>query len=470
VQYHQRITITDLGMTDSTNTGTLADLLTELGWTPAALAQRLNSFAALHGRCEQVHVKTPYKWLRGDRPRSPWPALAAALLTDELGRSITPADLGWDGADIEAVSAISGLVLPWTAAGSLHATRVVTDAGSMQRRILLTLLGAAACAPAHEWLIARPAAGVARSSGLPVPVAVVDDLDDITGRLRRMDDQLGSGTLLHLVRTHLRHVLGLLDQRRYPDSVGQRLHATAGELMRLAGWLSFDSGHHPQAQRYWVAGLHAAHAAGDRALGANIIGFMSAQAIDLGQIRESVTLAETSRAGYPGATPRVAAILDLRTAEAYACDRSVTECRHALDSAFDRLGDAASSAEEPGWCYWLDEAVSHAVAGRCYLRLKDWNRSRQHLRAALRLQDPSYRREGSQSHIMLARTYLRQDRPEVEHAVSLASRAVDTLTGEVDSARCVGHLARLVNDFAPYRRRPAVHQLTEQATGLLTTR
>jgi hypothetical protein len=455
-------------MTDSTSTSTLAAVLTELGWKPAVLARRLNSVAALHGRSERVHAKTPYKWLRGDRPRSPWPALMATLVSDELGRPITATDLGWDGDDVEAVSAISGLVLPWTAAGSLHAVRVVTDAGSMERRILLTLLGAAACAPAHEWLIARPDAGVARSSGSPLPVGIVDHLDDIAGRLRRMDDQLGGETLLPLVRAHLRHVLGLLDQRRYDDSVGRRLHATAGELMRLAGWLSFDSGHHPQAQRYWTAGLHAAHAAGDRALGANIIGFMSAQAIDLGQIRESVTLVETARAGYPGATPRVAAICDLRAAEAYACDRSVTECRRALDTAFDRLGDAPPSSGEPGWCYWLDEAVSHAVAGRCYLRLEDWNRARQHLRAALRLQDASYRREGAQSHIGLATTYLRQDQPEVDHAVTLATRAVETLSGEVDSARCVGYLARLVGDFAPYRRRPAVRQLTEQATGLLT--
>lgn len=68
----------------------------------------------------------------------------------------------------------------------------------------------------------------------------------------------------------------------------------------------------------------------------------------------------------------------------------------------------------------------------------------------------------------LATTYLRQNQPEVDHAVSLATRAVETLSGEVDSTRCVGHLARLVGDLAPYRRRPAVRQLTEQATGLRT--
>jgi hypothetical protein len=69
----------------------LASVLAELGWKPEVLARRLNDVAALHGRGERVHVKTPYKWLRGDRPRSPWPALAAALMADELGRAITAA-------------------------------------------------------------------------------------------------------------------------------------------------------------------------------------------------------------------------------------------------------------------------------------------------------------------------------------------------------------------------------------------
>ncbi|MGQ0776858.1 MAG: hypothetical protein ACT4NY_20980 [Pseudonocardiales bacterium] len=228
-----------------TSTNALTAVLTDLGWTPETLARRLNSFAALHGRAERMHVKTPYKWLLGVQPRSPWPALAAALLTGELGRPTTAAELGWDGTDIEAVSAISGLVLPWTAAGSLHALRVISDAGSMDRRILLTLLGAAACLPAHEWLLARPETTTAltRASGSPLSAGTLDGLDDMVGQLRRMDDQAGSGTLLHLVRAHLRYVLNQLDHARYTDTLGRRLHATAGELMRLGGWLSFDGGH-----------------------------------------------------------------------------------------------------------------------------------------------------------------------------------------------------------------------------------
>ncbi len=285
-------------MTEPTDRCPLAGVLAELGWKPEVLARRLNSFAAVQGRAERVHAKTPYKWLRGDRPRAPWPVLVAALVTDEVGRPVSAAELGWGSADaMEAVAASSGLVLPWTVAGSLRALRVVTDAGSMDRRILLTLLGAAVCAPAHEWLITGPdeVAALGRSSGSPLPMEAVDSLDAIVGQLRRMDDRLGSGTLLRLVRSHLQHVYELLDQRRYPEAVGRRLHASAGELLRLAGWLAFDSGRHPQAQRYWVAGLHAAHAAGDRALGANIVGSMSLQAKDLRQLRESVTCHSSGR-------------------------------------------------------------------------------------------------------------------------------------------------------------------------------
>jgi len=49
----------------------LAAVLQDLGWRPEELARRFNAFAAGQGRAERVHLKTPYKWLRGDCPRSP---------------------------------------------------------------------------------------------------------------------------------------------------------------------------------------------------------------------------------------------------------------------------------------------------------------------------------------------------------------------------------------------------------------
>ncbi|WP_141578822.1 hypothetical protein [Actinomadura sp. WMMA1423] len=166
----------------------------------------------------------------------------------------------------------------------------------------------------------------------------------------------------------LRYVTTLLHHSRYDDTSGRRLHSTAAELLRLAGFVAFDDGQHGLAQRYWVAGLHAAHTAGDRALGANVIGFMSCQAKDLDGGREAVLLAQTARTGYPGASNRVTAILELRAAEAHANDqtattaRRATDIRRSIDAAFDALS-TDSPTGDPGWSYWMTTTHAHGQAG-----------------------------------------------------------------------------------------------------------
>lgn len=361
---------------------------------------------------------------------------------------------------------MAGLILPWTAGGGLRAARVLTDADGMQRRMFLTALGATMTAPAHEWLIAEAATDVARRSGSGLPADVLDELDLITAGLRRMDDQLGGGSLRSMVGVQLRTVIDLLENRRYDTSTGRRLHAAAAELARLGGFLAFDGGRHAQAQRYWVAALHGAHAAGDRGLGANILGFMSCQAKDLGQKRQAVTLAETARAGYPATAPRVQAILDLRAAEAYAVDADLTRTRRAVDDAFNRFSDPSPDHGEPGWAYWLDITHAHGQAGYCYLRLGQWDRARTHLRAALAAQGGTPSREGALRQVLMATTYVRQSQPDLDQAVEVAGRAVDTLTGQVSSARVSGHLARLTEYFAPFRRTPTVEAFLTRAREL----
>ena len=340
--------------------------------------------------------------------------------------------------------------------------------GMMYRRTFLALLGSGLTAPAHEWMLAESPQDVASTTGRPLAGEVVDHLDAITASLRRMDDHLGSGQTLGLVRQHLRTVVGVLGERSYPDSVGRRLHATAGELLRLAGWLSFDGGQHTQAQRFWIAGLYQANAAGDRGLGANILGFMSCQAKDLGQLRQAVTLAETARATYPATSPKVSVILDLRAAEAYANNRSETDTRRALDNAFDRFSDSRPEHGDPDWSYWINEAQAHAQAGYCYVKLEDWARARDHLRTALRLQDDEYTREGALRNALLATTYVQQEQPELDRAIALGDQAVQTLTGQVTSARCIKHVRNLVGTLQPYRCTPAVRRFCQDARDLIT--
>jgi len=446
----------------------LAQILAEVHWRPEQLADRLNGFARRQGRMERVHRKTPYKWQAGDCPRPPWPALICALLSEKVQRIITPLDLGWRDDGIELVPATAGLELPWTGAGSLQACRVVTDAGWMHRRMFLTVLGSPMTSPALEWLIAHPAGDVSRRAGHPLPVEVVDHFDTMTDSLRRMDDQLGGPQAINLVRTHLDAVLELLDQRRYTNQLGKRLHACAGELLRLAGWLTFDAGQHAMAQRYWAAAAYAANAAGDRALGANVQGFRSCQAKDLGQIREAVTLAETARAGYRGQSPIVAAILDLRVAEANANAGDVNRSRAAIDAGFDRLNDNPGSFGNPRWSYWFTQAQADAQAGYCYMRLGEWARARSYLGRSGRQHRQESAREGALRDLFYATTLAKQERPDLTRACQLGEQAVATLGGQVDSPRCIRHLGTLVDELRTYRRTPVVRQFYSTAGDLLS--
>ncbi|MFL4909399.1 hypothetical protein ACJ6WF_41005 [Streptomyces sp. MMS24-I2-30] len=448
----------------------LGELLTQAGLTPGRFAQRLNTYAASTGHRDRVHTKTPYKWTKGEIPRPPWPALCTQLLSQELGRQVTPADLGWPD-NTASLPAIDDLSTTWDTDGALRALHALTDAGPVHRRSFLQMLGTSITTPAHEWLLAHPAAAATHPPETTVPLDAVDDLDQITASLRRLDDHGSGGRLLALVQEHLRYVTTLLDTHRYTDTVERRLHATAAELLRLAGFTAFDTAQHGLAQRYFISALHAAHAAGDRALGANILGFMSCQAKDLGGGREAVLLAETARAGYPGASGAVRTILALRAAEAYANDhtasatRRLSDTRSAIDDAFTALDSTTTpSSGAPSWSYWMTGSQAHAQAGYCYLTIGDHYRARHHLHRSLQPQQGSdYSRERALRDVLLATTYQQQPKPDLAQALVHGNRAIDALTGTIDSPRCVNHFARLVSGLGPYRRSRGVAEFVERA-------
>lgn len=445
----------------------LRAVLQRVGMSPERFARRLNAEASELGLAQRIDPKTPYKWFRGSMPRSPWPTLASAVLSAELGQAVSVEAFGWSTASsaILTVSADSGLLLPWTAEGALLAATEVTEIGTMDRRIFLRLAGTSLTGPALEWLLAQPGGSGDAVGGRRVQHAHIDAIEAITDQLRRMDDQLGGGAVLDLVRSHVRYVLNLLRHNSYSATIGNRLYGAAGELLRLGGWLSFDAGRQAQAQRYWLAALRAAHVAGDRALGANVLGFMSCQAKDLAQFDEAIKLAVAARQGYGGASPQVTAILNLRVAQAYAQTGDATTCHEAIDVAYGVLGNPSPESGDPAWSYWLDEAQVNEQVGYCFIRLGDWTRARTHLRSALRLQSEESSREGALRQALLAVTYARQGEPE--QACEVAGRAVAILSREVDSDRCVGHIRGVQEALKPYRTVGAVSDFNERVSRLL---
>jgi len=306
----------------------LRALLHRAALTPEQFARRLNHKSSELGLPNRIDPKTPYKWMKGVTPRQPWPTLATALLSAILGTRIGPEDLGWEVTDsgVNCVPADCGLDVPWSTAGALRAAREVVEVDPVDRRLFLQLTGTALTAPALEWLLAHTDGhGAGRPAGRRVVHDThVDAIEQVTDQFRRMDDQFGGGAVLDVVQSQTKFVLNLLANYRYSSGVGQRLYGAAGELMRLGGWVSFDAGLQSRAQRLWLAALRCSHAAGDRALGANILGCMSIQAMNLRLHGEAVKLAEAARHGYSGDSPVVRSILDLRAAQAYACSGEVT--------------------------------------------------------------------------------------------------------------------------------------------------
>jgi hypothetical protein len=444
----------------------LRPLLQRAGLSPEQFARRLNQRASELGIPNRIDQKTPYKWFRGTLPRQPWPTLTAHLLSARLGWDISVEDLGWivGDADLLCVPADSGLALPWTAQGALAAAAEVMDGTPMDRRLFLGLTGSALTSPALDWLLAQPVSDVTGFAGRRIQGAHVDSVEEMTAQLRRMDDQFGGGAVLDLVRAQVRYVVQLLRDYSYTSDVGERLHGAAAELLRLGGWLSFDTGKQAQAQRYWLAALHSSHAANDRAVGANVLGFMSCQAKDVGLYDDAIKLAEAALRGYPGTSPRVVAILSLRAAQAYAQVNDVNACRSAIDSAYEALHDVSPETTEPSWAYWLNEAQANEQIGYCYLKLEDWSRARSHFRTALRLQDNPDTREGALRQALLAVTYARQGEPE--HACQAATTATSILAKDVDSDRCVGHVRQVQAALDPYRKVPLVAEFNENVDRL----
>ncbi|WP_405135536.1 hypothetical protein [Nocardia sp. NBC_01388] len=325
----------------------------------------------------------------------------------------------------------------------------------MDRRGFVRIVGAT-----MTGLRARPVIDLAQlGRARRVREDVVDEMDAITAGLRRLDDGGQGDILLWSIRAHLHDVVGLIESGSYPDPLGRRLHSTAAELLRLAGWVSFDNGHHAHAQRYWTSAVYTARTAGDHALSANAIGFLSCQAKDIGRPQDAVTLAESALSEYRGTSAGVSAILHLRAAEAHAGAGAIAMCRTEIDAAFTSLERPHTGT--PTWAYWLDRAQAHGQAGYCYLRLAQYTDARRHLREALRTQDPAAIREGALRNTLLAKTYVRQTDPEVDRALSHAGAAVAALSGQASSARCVGHLTGLLRDLVPYRRRPAVQEFAD---------
>jgi len=118
-----------------------------------------------------------------------------------------------------------------------------------------------------------------------------------------------------MVTGELAAITTLLRDAAYTEDVGKRLLVAVGELAQVAGWVTSDAGHYDEAERYYLAGMYAAHAGGDRAGAANNLSSLAYQVSNVGDPKVGLTLAKSALAGAKRtATATTKALLSERVA------------------------------------------------------------------------------------------------------------------------------------------------------------
>jgi transcriptional regulator with XRE-family HTH domain/tetratricopeptide (TPR) repeat protein len=434
------------------------------GYSQETLAQELG-----------VELTTVGRWERGETSPQPWsrPKLADALEisleeldhmlaegqpTNAVVTSGTPDEPVHDPEHDPVLSA------PWSHRGTVEAAVVLRGGDRpVKRRGFVFLTGMTLTAPAHQWLIHEPGPLVSGLSGRRVSAALADRFMAMIPELRAMDDVAGGGTVLSLAEQEFGMIAKLLDQAVYDEPTGRKLHIALAELGQFSGWAAYDAGQQSLAQRYYVAGLRAAHSADDRPLGAHILGSMAYQAAREGHPAEAVTLIDTAVVGARG---QETASLYSKQAYAFATLRDASGCTAAISKARTHV-ERLNRDDDPPWLYWVGPAEITAGAGRCLQKLGHTDQAAAMLDEGIALFDESFVRDRTNYVIHLANVLVRPGKQRDLDAAAEQGMAAIDLSKSLNSTRGVGRLRDLCHQMTPHAKVPAVREFLDRARDLV---
>ncbi len=362
------------------------------------------------------------------------------------------------------------LAAPWSPRGTVEAAVVLRGGdGRVRRRDFVLLTGPALTAPAHQWLICEPGPLLSGLAGRRVSGELVTRLGAMVGELRRTDDVAGGGSVLAMATQQFGWVADLLDHARYDEPTGRALHVLLADLGRMCGWSAYEAGHQALAQRYYIAGLRAAHTVDDRPFGGHILAYMAHQAETQGQPAEAVTFIETALAGTRGwATPALLAQLHSGQARAFAALRNASACSAAISQARTQV-EQLQPDDDPSWLYWMGPANITVGAGNCFLQLGQPERAVALLDEGIAQFSESFVRERQIGVTRQAEARARPGKQQDLHAAAgLGMESID-LAESLDSNRATTLLRDLHNQLTPHGQVPAVREFLERTKEFLAT-
>ncbi|MFD7434435.1 hypothetical protein [Streptomyces sp. NPDC059861] len=438
------------------------------GWSKGELARQVNRRARQLGA---NHISTDTsrvrRWLDGENPREPIPRILSELFSERFGCVVSIEDLGLRAAR-QSPSA-HGVDLPWTGPQTVALLGEFSRSDLMlaRRGFLGTSLalsaGPALIEPMQRWLVPAPPSPRPEPSSVPSTRArgrlskpELDLLESTTVMFRQWDAQCGGGLRRKAVVGQLHEVSDLL-QEPQPESTTRKLFKVAAELAELAGWMSYDVGLQPTAQKYFVLALHAAKEAGDRPLGSYVLSSMSRQMIHLGRPEDALELIHLAQYGSRDcASPRTQAMLYAMEARAYANMSQPGKCKRAVRMAEDTFGEADDWDEpDPDWIRFFSEAElfaenSHSFRDLAYVAGRSpayASMAEPLMRRAVELfaQDSEHQRSYALNLIGMASVHLLQREPE--QSAVFADQAM-TVAKNVRSERVNTRIRKTVDTAA----------------------
>ncbi|MFJ8790179.1 hypothetical protein [Streptomyces sp. NPDC102462] len=349
------------------------------GWSKGELARQVNRRARQLGA---NHISTDTsrvrRWLDGENPREPIPRILSELFSERFGCVVSVDDLGLRTA--RPTPSATGVDLPWTGPQTVALLSEFSRSDLMLARrgflgnSLTVSAGPSLIEPMQRWLVPSPPsprsgpetpAESRRPGRLSKPE--LDLLDSTAMMFRQWDAQCGGGLRRKAVVGQLHEVTDLL-QEPQPEATTRKLFKVAAELAELAGWMSYDVGLQPTAQKYFVLALHAAKEAGDKPLGSYILSSMSRQMIHLGRPDDALELIHLAQYGSRDcASPRTQSMLYAMEARAYANMGQPGKCKRAVRMAEDAFAEADEWDEpDPDWIRFFSEAELYGENSHSY--------------------------------------------------------------------------------------------------------